>query len=401
MAASTAPVVISPLTQYMANVYDDTTLKAPSMGFQAFFARNNPMPTYVWDQRGFSYDIIRGSKTISGLVPRKTAARNIGSTAKPNVEMKFQNHAFVFPTAVETASADWDQTLERVAGEDPFGSLTREQRFGILLAKGGMESMRRIAGRIEKMAVESLTLGTVTLDDGQAYDFDRASTNTFAAPLVWTNASATPLVDLDNLARVITQNGGVPPDFVVFGRETFSAFINNPNVSGPADNRRYYFVEAGDNRSISALPPSLQWMVDAGFQHLGNCRTPEGRDFPIFNYLAQYQNDALSTWTDYFDTKGVFMGYSEARVDRYFGPSLTIPPSQFEQQNMMQKLGVSINDVFELPSGPSGVLDPRMFNWDFDIPQGAQTSALLRTHTSPLYIPTAIDMFGKITGVVA
>jgi hypothetical protein len=401
MAFSTAPVTISPLTQFMAESYDDTDLRMPGTGFQAFFARNNPLPTFVDNQRGFSYDIVRGSKTISKMLTRENAARSLGTDAKPNVEMKYQNHAFVFPTITESNSAEWEQTLERIAGEDAFGSLTREQRFGILLAKGASQSMSRAVGRIEKMAVESLTLGTVTLDDtaGSSYDFDRATTNTFAAPAVWSGAS-TPLVDLDNLARAITQNGGMPPNFVVFGREVTDAFIRNTTVSGIADNRRYWFIEAGSERSIAALPPNLQWMVEAGFIHIGNVRTMEGRDFPIFNYLEQYQTDAL-VWTDYFDTKGVFMGYSDAPMNRYFGPSLTIPPTALEQQQLIQKLGIDPTVGGQMPTGTAGVVDPRMFRWDFDVPTGAQTAALLRTHTSPIYIPTAVDMFGKITGVVA
>lgn len=399
--ATAAPVTISPLTQLMVAAYDDTDLRIPTKGFQSFFARNAALPTFVENSRSFSYDIVRRGNKISKMLTRESAARSIGSVQKAIVGMKFQNSAFVFPSITETASVEWDQTLERVAGEQAFGSMTREERLRILLVRNGTEKMVRIAGRVEKMAAESLTLGTVTLDDTAAsqYDFDRASTNTFAAPALW-SAASTPLKDLDNLARAIAQRGGMSPNFVVFGRDAVDPFIRNTTVSGISDNRRYYFIEAGNERQIAALPPNLSWMIEAGFQHIGNVRTMEGRDFPIFVYLEQYQTDA-GVWTDYMDPKGVFMGYSEAPLARYFGPSLTMPPSALEQQNMMQKLGISITAAAPMPAGAAGVLDPRMFNWDFDVPHGAQTSAFLRTHTSPLYIPTAVDMFGKITAVVA
>jgi hypothetical protein len=95
------------------------------------------------------------------------------------------------------------------------------------------------------------------------------------------------------------------------------------------------------------------------------------------------------------------MGTSDARIDRYYGPSIAMPPSQMEQQEMMSKLGIGHMEIMEMPSNAGVVVDPRAFNFDFDTPKGAQTSAFLRTHIAPVYIPTAVDAFGKITAVIA
>lgn len=396
------PTTISALTHLMIEAYDESAMRIPSRGFQTMFQRLAPTPRFIPDSESFSYDVIRRGKKISKMLTREQAVRSLGTVNKPNVAMQFQNRSNVFPSIIETASADWNQTLSRVAGEDPYGNLDRFTRLRLLLMDDATEAMKRIAGRIEKMAVESILSGTITLDDAASsqYDFSRSTNNTFAAGVLWTNAAATPLDDLDTLAQRIAQNSGEAPDFIVMGRDSHAAFINNTSVETYADNRRYYFVEAGPAGTIGALPPSLSWMVEAGFIHTGNVRTPDGRDFPIFTYLEQYQTDA-GTWTDYLESKSVLMGSSMARLDRVFGPSITIPPSSMEQQEMMSKLGIGVPMLTGIPQGQAGVLDPRMFNWDFDIPQGAQTSVYLRAHTAPVYIPTAVDAFGSITATVA
>jgi hypothetical protein len=396
------PTTISPVTHLMTAAYDDNEKIIPARGFSSFFIRSNDSrTTFVPDSESFSYDIRRGDKKISKILTRENAARSLGSVQKANVGMKFQNSSNVFPAIVETASADWNQTLSRVSGEDPYGNLSRFDRLRIILVDEAMTAMKKIAGRIEKMSAEVLTTAKITLDDtpGSQYDFKRATTNTFAAPTVWTDAAATPLTDLDNLSQAIRQNGKVAPNGFVFGKSSYDAFVNNVSIKALADNRKYWFIEAGSERSISALPPDLQWMVDAGFKHRGNVSIDEG-EFPIFTYNEQYQNDA-GTWVDYMNAKQVFGFYSNARVDRYFGPSLTIPPSAMEQQEMLSKLGISVPSISAPPASQGGLLEPAMFNWDFDTPKGAQTSVFLRTHIAPVYIPTQVDSFGLITGVVA
>lgn len=396
------PTNISAVTHLMAAVYDERDMRLPSVGFQTLFARNNPTPTYVFDSESFSYDIVRHGKKISKMLTRENAARSIGSVQKANVGMKFQNASNVFPSIIETASVNWTQTLQRVAGEDPYGNLTRFERLQRLLVEDAMEGMKRIAGRVEKMAVESVLSGTITLDDTAAttYTFNRSTNNTFAAGTFWTDSAATPLADLDTLAQSIHQNSGIAPDFVVMGRDSHTAFINNASVKSYADNRRYYFVEAGPVGTIGALPPGLSWMTDAGFTHTGNVRTPDGRDFPIFIYLEQYQTDA-GVWTDYLESKSVLMGSSMARLNRFYGPSITMPPSPMEEQAMMSKIGIEVTRMTSMPANTEGVLPAAAFNFDFNTPTDGQDGVFLRSHIAPIYVPTAVDAFGSITATVA
>jgi hypothetical protein len=287
------PTTISPVTHLMVEAYDESSLRLPSIGFQALYANAGRQATFIFDSESFSYDIVRTGKKISKMLTRDSAARSLGGIQKASVAMKFQNASNVFPSIVETNSADWNQTLSRVAGEDPYGNLSRFERLRSLLVEGGMESLKRVIGRIEKMATESLVDGTITLDDtaGSAYTFGRSSNNTFAAPLLWTNSAATPLTDFDNLARAIAQNSGQAPDYLVFGRLAFDPFVKNAQVKIYADNTlNYNFVAAsGLTGTPGGLDSKFQFMLDAGFKHMGNCITPEGRGFPIFNYLEQYQ----------------------------------------------------------------------------------------------------------------
>jgi hypothetical protein len=280
----------------------------------------------------------------------------------------------------------------------------RKLRLQMDLVDNANEGVEMIFGRLEKMSVESLTTGKITLDDTAAsqYNFGRATGNTFAAPAFWSLTTTNPLTDIDNLAEAINQNGKTAADFVVLGRESWLAFQNNTLIKASADIRNYHFIKLGDLGSNYVLNPHVRWMQEAGFILQGEVKTPEGRVFPIFTYLEQYQTSG-GTWTDYLNPKTVFMGDSTARLNRYFGPRLEMPATATQSRIMREALGIDVRTAINMPPlGAAGVADVRFFDWDFSIPSDqGQTGIYLRTSTNPLYIATHIDAFGQITATVA
>lgn len=393
---------INTQTALMVEAFDDSKLIVQSKGFQTFFAKSDPVGTFVTNSSSINYDIRRKGKKISELLTRKDAARSLGTNSKVHTGSKFENVSNVFPNITESISADWNTTLDRHFGEGPYGTAERLQRMQMELIDNGTEAMGMMAGRLELQCAETLTTAKTTLDDAASsqYNFGRAAANTFAATALWTVATHDPRIDLDLLDTEIRQNGKTAADFVVMSEDSWSAFQANAIIKALADVRNYDVIKVGDLNSAYSTRPNVAWMSEAGFVLQAKVRTPNGREFPVFTYPEQYQ-DASNVWQDYMPAKSVFMGDSTARLKRFYGPSITMPASATETRMWMEKLGIDYQGTMPMPEGVMDVLDPRMFNFDFDVPTGAQTGALIRASINPLFIPTHVDAFGLITATVA
>lgn len=390
-------------TSFMTEVYTDMDNMKISKGFMAIFGRNNSRTEFVENARELTIDLIRGEKKISQLLQRVPGdgEANIGSNVKNTTAQKFQNVSRVFPLIKERGSVSYDDTLDRVAGEIPINSgMLSIERARIKFAEIVMTNFKKILGRIEKEASESIRTGIITLDDGGTYNFDRASNNTIVPSILWSEvATAVPINDLDDLADAIQENGKTEGMACVMGVEGFNAFLNTDQVATIADNRRLSFIQAGDTRTLPSLPADMQWMLDNGFKYHAYVVTFKGRTIFIFTYNEKSQNDA-GTWIEFMPTTEVLLFDHTARFDRFFGPRTRFDLETEDERIMNRLLGLDnlhsqmINEI-----APVGIIDARMFHHDGFL--GDKSVITIETYTSPIYAPTHVDAAGLLDGVIA
>ncbi len=388
----------------MTELFSDMERIKVSRGFLSAFGRGNSRTVFVDNARELTIDLIRGEKKISQLLQRVPGdgEANIGSNVKNTTAEKFQNVSRVFPLIKERGSVSFDETLDRVAGEIPINSgMLSIERARVKFAEIVMTNFKKMAGRMEKEAAESLLTGIITLDDAEVYDFDRAATNTIVPAILWSVvATAVPIDNIDDLADSLQENGKTEGMACVMGVDAFTSFLATDQITAIADNRRLNFVQAGDNRGLPAIPADMQWMTDADFKYAAYVTTNKGRTIFIFTYNEKYQNDA-GTWIEFMPTKDVLLFDHMARFDRYFGPRIRFNLQTEDERIMNGLLGLEnlhsqvINDTV-----PVGVLDARMFHHDGFLGDN-KTVIGIETYTGPIYAPTHVDAAGILDGVIA
>lgn len=140
---------------------------------------------------------------------------------------------------------DPDAPVKRVAGEQPMGSLSAEERTRRLLAGSLANQNRMLTRREEVMASEVLRTGSVTIS-GEGFDdivvnFGRAAALTPAAltgTAKWDTTTATPLTDLETWAGLIQSNGGGVATDVVMATDVWQNFRVHADVQNILETRR-------------------------------------------------------------------------------------------------------------------------------------------------------------------
>lgn len=398
------PQTVSTQTLFMQKAFSDLDMIDVPTGFQSFFGRagTDGQTNFLTRTLSISQDIMRGENTISKMFARETGASwDIGTETNAIKGDRFKNATRVFPLMQEYFSVSHDETLkDRQFGEsniNPTMALIEIRRKRLL--ERGEQAVKKMMRKNELICSEALRTGVQTLDDGQTYDYDRSTTNTFAAALVWTNAAALIIEEIDDLFDRIQENGKAEGNFAVAGADVFAAMVKQLIISNLADNRRYSFVAAGRNEILPELPSDVQFMVAAGFKYQANIRTFKGRDIPIFTYNEKYQ-DASKNWQPFMPVNEFFGGWSGARCDRSFGPRLTFDGNTTQERQVNELLGFNAFTA-QMPTNlkAKGAFDPRMFHVDGKV-NGDNDVIGMRLSTGGIYVPVRTDSFGLITGVV-
>jgi len=407
MTINVQPQTIGAVTLFMIEMFSDLDLIGVPTGFQSFFGRaaSRGVTTFVEDALQYSIDIERGGSTISKMLTRQTGASwDLGTDVKSIKGERFLTRPRVFPIMREHMHVGFDELFSRVAGEIPYvssaGDMSRlMERLRIRFAKQMKEAIMKLMRRNELACSESIRTGIQTLDDGAFYSFDRSSTNTFAADIVWTNALAGIVEEIDKICDRVQENGKTEPNFLLPGWECWSAMVKQLTIQNLADNTGYMFIRAGQNAMLPALDSNVSWMVGAGFKHVGYVETFKGRKLPIFTYNEKYQ-DSNNDWQYYMPPDQVLAGWAGARCDRAFGPRITFPNNPFHDQAMNALLGFDFTTA-PMPQNLAapGVFDPRMFHIDGKVNEDNDAIAA-RMVTGPIFSTTMTDAFGLITDVV-
>ena len=398
MANFTTPLGTDQYSRVMVSAFDEREIVSVPTAGQAFFgdpSAGNSQTVFSDGAGVVEIDIIRSAgETLAALINR--GASGINTSGQPmGGDEKFTNFTRSYPLIFDTAAITADQiNTARLAGESPYSGSSPEARMRKLAMNLHMEIMRRIVRTNEYLAWQSLLTGTMpaiygTSNTDLIYDFLRKSTHNYTVAVLWSNASAVILSDMDDAWDLGRQDAYVSFDGMVLGADAATAFYADSEIRVGGDNRRIDLVAYNDQIS---MPSRFNKFVEAGMSWIGKARTPRGHEFYLFTYDDVYKAPVTGTVTKYMDDDKVLYFNANTRCDRYFGPSDCMPLDPGREQWLNWFFGLSPNAA-PMPNIKGGqILDPRMFYHDgYPSPDGR--SAIIRSQAAPIYATTQTDAF--------
>ena len=401
MSYSATPLVTDPYSRTMVGMYNEQEIIENATGFLAWFSGGAGKTLFADSASIVEIDIKRGNKKLAALIPRGNISRSLGPNQKNTSAEKFTTFSRRFPLSEEEGTISADQLEFRKSGENPYEAASRIARMRALGSEHHMEHINRHVRLFEFLASESVLNGTMpsiigTADTNLIYDFKRKSTHTVTVGTAWDN-SGDPLGDIDGGCDLIRIDAFLTPDMILFGTESFDAFIKDSTTQTFADNRRFELIEVSTNNPVPAIYD--KW-VASGYTPRGRLRTPAGYNLWMFTYLSHYEDSAAAN-QEYMPVNKALIGSSRARCDRYFGPPEVLPMIPERESFYRSLFGFSPDSLPSAPSikNQSAIINPAMFYNDAYADSNWKT-VTLRTQAAPIYAPISTDAFVLLEGLI-
>ena len=335
------------------------------------------------------------------MIPRGITSRII-SGQKNTLEQKPPAFARSFPLIEENGDINAAQLLNRLMGENPYDPMTQQDRARKLGLTIFEEHVRRILRLFEFLASQSILTGKMpailgTTNTDFIYDFRRDANNTITPAIKWDNASAVIMKNIDDAITVGRENGKTKLDMMVLGGGAMEAFINDSKVLALADVRRFEQVTISMEASV---PSKYQKFIDAGATLRGKLQTPLGRTVWLFTYEEIYEDSAGATQY-YMPLDSVLLCDSQARADRYFGPSEVMPAGTKQRQFLQEAFGMQEGGLMIPPNVETtgNIISPAMFHPSAYEGVGDKTWTV-RTQAAPIFAPIQTDSFVTLINVL-
>jgi hypothetical protein len=214
------------------------SLKAPNT-----FILDNYFPMVVEeDSEEVHFDVETGVRRLAPFVAPILEGRVVESQGFVTRSLK--------PAYVKDLRPfDTLKPFKRMAGEALTGSMSAGQRSEALVAQELADARAMLKRRLEWMAIQAITLGSVTID-GEGYDAvqltfgrDAALTATLLAGARWIPANvdagtATPVEDIEDMAESVHEKEGATITDVVMGLAAWRSFRRDPRFEKAVDLRR-------------------------------------------------------------------------------------------------------------------------------------------------------------------
>ena len=335
-------------TSFMVELFDEREILASPQAFQSFFGKPGTADRTVFEEDAGSVkiDIIRSNgQTLAETVHRGQSSK----TNNGNKNLTDQNYTNVdreYPLIEKEMNINSKQLTLRQAGENTDGSRKRLQRNRILARDLHMESIRESVRTMEFFSRESILTGFQpaildTVNSDLIYDFKRNPDNIFAAAVAWNNAAAKIMDDIDDMISVSITNAFIKPDFMGIGDDAMASLINNASIQSLADNRRFELVRISADLSV---PSKYDRFIKGGWEVFGRITTPKGRKLWIFTNDQEFINTSGQT-ERYMPSDKAFVINTDARMDRYFGPADSLPPTPDQAIWQMSVLGFNMESA--------------------------------------------------------
>lgn len=355
-------MTISKTTSVFLETYSDFAA-APT--FLTSFARSR-----TFRSEKVTIDIERDDDEVALVI------KSLQDGGRDNTAMLYQNNEILPPIYKEKAPLTAYDLLDRRAGQNPHTDPSYAANLALDAAKviGKME--RKIRRAVELQASQVLQTGTVDLLDAEglsAYqiDYSPKATHFPTVATAWSDPTSDCLLDLENLAQVVSDDGQGNPARVIFGKVAWQNFLRNPQVKDILDNRRIDLgrVDRPQNRAggvymgdISVGPYSLE----------------------LWTYTGKYKDPQTGTITRFVDDNNVIMLSDNSRMDCGYGalPYVARPEAR-ALQFMPQRRSAGGGDM----------------TWNSWITPD-NTSLYVSAGTRPIFIPTAIDTYGCLKTTV-
>ena len=398
------PQAVDLYTRTMISLFDEREIIPGSSFFQAFFgdqSSNGSQTIFSPNANVIDIDIIRGNEKLAALIPRGITSR-ILSGQKNTQEQKSTSFSRSFPLIEEEGDINASQMQNRLAGMGPYSSMTPADVARELGLKIFGEHIRRMLRTFEFLASKSILTGKMpaiigTSNSDLIYDFRRNANNTITPAIKWDNASAVIMEDIDAALTVGRENGKTKLDMMLLGGGAMDAFIKDSNVLALADVRRFEQVTLSMEGSV---PPRYQKFIDAGATLRGKLQTPLGRTLWLFTYDQIFQ-DSAGDFQNYMPLDSVLLCDSQARADRYFGPSEVMPADSAKRQFLLEAFGMSENGMM-IPANVETngkIVSPAMFHPDAYKGVGDKTWTV-RTQAAPIFAPIQTDSYVTLIDVL-
>ena len=198
---------------------------------------------------------------------------------RDNAATLYQNNEFLPPIYKEKAPLNSFSLLERRAGQNPHTDPRYQANLAIDAAKVLGKMDRKIRRAVELQASQVLQTGQADLKDKSGnslytIDYSPKASHFVNVATAWSDPASDPLLDLENLAHQIHEDGRGNPNRAIFGRTAWQQFIRNENVQKMLDNRRIDLgkverpksrMGATYNDTIAVGPYEIQLWTYSGF----------------------------------------------------------------------------------------------------------------------------------------
>jgi hypothetical protein len=389
-------------TRFMVGMFDEREVQNIPTAFQSFFGGNASSRTVFEEDAGtIEIDILRANgERLAPTVHRGQASTPVDT--ENNTDEEFTNFVRKWPLIEKESHINSDQLLKRLAGENPFSGRTKMDRNRQLAKNLHFDDVRKTIRTMEFLAMQSILTGTQPAKIGTSnpsliYDFRRKSTHNVNVVNPWNGGSAAINDDLDDACELIEADAYSTPKFCGIGDDAMAALIRDDEIQTVADNRRFELIQVSTKNPV---PPEFERFIKAGWIARGLLKTLRGRNLWLFNNNQRYTNSA-GVSTRYMPSDKAFILDTDARMDRYFGPRDGFDPTAQDVAMGQEYFGFSINTP-PMPSNVQapGIIDPRMFYFDFYRGKGNKTITL-RSQSAPIYPTTQTDAIVVLSNLIS
>jgi hypothetical protein len=397
----------------MQEMFDENMFKHVSTCWLPFFGdatAGGSKTLFSPDRNVVDIQIKKAKMSYAKMRLRGIPTDNIGDTIKRLRNERYTSVSRTFPLMEDAGSIGAEQLLDVGFGNNPYMDTTKQQRMRELAVDMFNEIAPRFVSGFNLLAKDSILTGFQpaifgTTDSGLKYDFLR-STNLFNSPTTeWNVSGATILADIDDMCTRVFREGKLKPDAMFTSGTVINAMINDADFSSLADNRRFNLVGIGSSNKmgenpITTMPTQYNKFVQSGWLYKGWIQTPEGYELHLFvtpDYTQEDNGDVI----ELMDSDKALICSTQARCDRYFGPSEMLPftPSMIREQEEIFGISLSVVNTSIMIKNKSALIRPDMFYTHAWRNQG-NTNATVRVQSAPIFPTIHTDAFGVLEDLI-
>lgn len=180
-------------------------------------------------------DFVRGDKVVAPFVHPRLGGKTMENDG-------FITREFEAPLLCPQTAIDAERLKPRMAGENPYGGISPEERAVRYVAGDLAKLDASIERRKEWMAAQAIFGGKIpVIGDKLNYEIDFGLTNSekLTGPNVWSEATSDPTADLLRWKLAVSDAAGRNANIAICDKDTMMAYINHPKVQKSHDTKDY------------------------------------------------------------------------------------------------------------------------------------------------------------------